>query len=110
MDILSGRYLGELARQNIKMFFYLPQALHAKIFMVDRETFLIGSSNFDYRSFRYQHEICLLGKNKSLIRQIINHSNETLKESEPFDYESWTHRPMIQRFFERVLVPFRHFF
>jgi cardiolipin synthase A/B len=110
MDILSGRYLGELARQNVKMFFYLPQALHAKIFMVDRETFLIGSSNFDYRSFRYQHEICLLGKNKSLIRQIINHSNETLKESEPFDYESWTNRPMIQRFFERVLVPFRHFF
>ncbi len=110
MDILSSRYFGELSKQNIKIYFYLPQALHAKLFMVDREVFVIGSANFDYRSFRYQHEICLLGKNKSLIRQIINHSNETLKDSEPFDYNKWLNRPMIQRFFERLLVPFRHFF
>lgn len=110
MDVLSSRYFGELSRQNIKIFFYLPQALHAKIFMVDREIFVVGSANFDYRSFRYQHEICLLGTNKSLVRQIINHSNETLKDSEAFDYDAWLNRPMIQRFFERVLVPFRHFF
>ncbi|MFO8066290.1 MAG: phosphatidylserine/phosphatidylglycerophosphate/cardiolipin synthase family protein [Bacteroidales bacterium] len=110
MDVLTSRYLGELAQHNVKIFFYTPQNLHAKIFMVDRNAFVVGSANFDYRSFRYQHEISLYGENKSLIRQIINHSNETLKESESFDYESWAARPMIQRFFERVLVPFRHFF
>ncbi len=110
MDILTSRYLGELSRQKIKIYFYMPQNLHAKVFMFDRKTFLVGSANFDYRSFRYQHEICLMGENKSLIRQIINHSNETLKESEAFDIESWENRPKIQRFFERVLVPFRHFF
>ena len=110
MDILTSRYLGEMAQQKINIHFYMPQNLHAKIFMVDRKAFIIGSANFDYRSFRYQHEICLYGENASLIRQIINHSNETIKETEAFHYESWLYRPMIQRFFERVLVPFRHFF
>ncbi len=110
MDILSGRYFGELSKHNVQIFFYMPQNLHAKIFMVDRRAFVVGSSNFDYRSFRYQHEICLYGENKSLIRQIVNHVNETIKNSDPFDYEAWTNRPIMQRFFERLLVPFRHFF
>ncbi len=110
MDLLTSKYLGELARQGINFFFFLPQNLHAKIFLADRQYFVVGSSNFDYRSFRYQHEVCLAGEHKSLNRQIINHLNETRKHSEPFDYEYWLRRPVIQRFFEWVLVPFRHLF
>ncbi len=110
MDLLTSKYLGELAKQGINFFFFLPQNLHAKIFLADRRFFVVGSSNFDYRSFRYQHEVCLAGEHKSLNRQIINHLNETRKHSEPFDYEYWLRRPVIQRFFEWVLVPFRHLF
>ncbi len=110
MDLLASKYLGELSEAGIKIFFFLPQNLHAKLFMADKKYFLVGSSNFDYRSFRYMHEICLFGENKSLIRQMVNHTNETLKESEPFDYQRWLHRPVIQRFFEWLLVPFRHLF
>ena len=110
MDMLTSKYLGELAQVGIKIFFYLPQNLHAKLFLADRTNFVIGSSNFDYRSLRYQHEICLAGQHKSLVRQIISHLNETRKESEAFHYENWLRRPVIQRFFEWLLVPFRHLF
>ena len=110
MDVLTSKYLGELAQQGVNFFFFLPQNLHAKLFLADRNQFVVGSSNFDYRSLRYQHEICLAGYHKSLIRQMVNHFNATRKESEPFDYQNWASRPAIQRFFESVLVPFRHLF
>ena len=110
MDVLTSKYLGEMAEKGVQFFFFLPQNLHAKIFLADRHCFVVGSSNFDYRSFRYMHEICLSGHHKSLIRQIIGHINETRKESEAFNYERWMKRPVIQRFFEWILVPFRHLF
>ncbi len=110
LDLLTSKYLGELAEKGVRIFFFLPQNLHAKLFLADRKYFLIGSANFDYRSFRYQHEICLCGEHKSLSRQIVNHINETRKYAEAFQYENWLRRPIIQRFFEWVLVPFRHLF
>ncbi len=110
LDVLTSKYIGVLAEQGVNFFFYLPQNLHAKLFLVDRETFMVGSSNFDYRSFRYMHEICLTGQHKSLVRQMINHINETLNESEPFNFDHWHRRPIMQRFFEWLLVPFRHLF
>ncbi len=110
LDVLTSKYLGELSQHNVKIFFFLSQNLHSKIFLMDRKYFVIGSSNFDYRSFRYMHEICLAGQHKSLVRQIVNHINETVKESEIFDFDSWTKRPVVQRLFEWLLVPFRHLF
>ena len=110
MDLLTSKYLGALAQENVRIFFYTRQNLHSKIFVADREHFVIGSSNFDYRSFRYQHEICLAGRHKNLVRQIISHINETRKETEPFNLTHWMQRPIIQRFFEWLLVPLRHLF
>ncbi len=110
LDVLTSKYLGELSQHNVKIFFFLSQNLHSKIFLVDRKYFVVGSSNFDYRSFRYMHEICLAGQHKSMVKQIVSHINETLKESENFDFDSWTKRPAVQKFFEWLLVPFRHLF
>ncbi len=110
IDVLTSKYLGELSQHNVKIFFFLSQNLHSKIFLMDRKYFVVGSSNFDYRSFRYMHELCLAGEHKSTVRQLINHINETLKESEPFNFDSWSKRPSIQKFFEWLLVPFRHLF
>lgn len=110
MDVLSSKYFGELSEHGVNIYFFLPQNLHAKLFLADRKYFLLGSPNFDYRSFRYMHEISLAGYHKSLVRQMINHFNETRKESEPFHYNSWSNRPIIQKFFEWALVPFRHLF
>lgn len=110
LDVLATRYFGELSQQNVRIHFYLPQNLHSKIFLVDKKFFMVGSANFDYRSFRYQHEICLFGEHQGLTRQLVGHFNETLKDSEPFDFQRWKNRPLMQRFFERLLVPFRQLF
>lgn len=110
LDVLSGKYQGELFEKGVKIFFYRTQNLHAKMFLSDRRKFLVGSSNFDYRSFRYQHEICLSGEHNSLCRQMVSHFHKSMEDCEEFDYESWSYRPRMQKSFEKILVPFRHLF
>lgn len=110
IDILRNRYLGPLYLKGLNFRYYLPGNLHAKAMLVDKKIFTIGSPNFDYRSFRYMHEIVLIGREESIIRQLDEHITETLHNSEAFDFEKWKRRPKLQMFIEWLILPFRHFF
>jgi len=108
VDILRNKYLGPLHSSGIQFLFYRPNNLHAKLLLVDNQSFAIGSSNFDYRSFRYMYEIILVGNEKSIIKQVREHVKETIVDTIPFDILKWKNRPLINKFFEWVLLPFRH--
>ena len=108
VDILRNKYVGLLHMNEIKFLYYLPNNLHAKAMLIDDKIFAIGSPNFDYRSFRYMHEIVLVGNEPDIVRQLKEHIDITVQNSQPFDYTSWLNRPKIQRFFEWLLLPFRH--
>ena len=108
VDILRNKYLGPLSKKGIRFLFYEPNNLHAKLFLVDKKYFAVGSCNFDYRSFRYMFEIMLFGTQKTISRQIDRHVSETAKNTVPFIYEQWKNRPPIDKFFEWLLLPFRH--
>jgi cardiolipin synthase A/B len=108
IDILRNRYLGMLFKNNVKILFFGPHNLHAKLIMIDHSVFSITSANFDYRSFRYQYEIALIGKDPDVLLQLQEHVNETLRNSEEFNYDQWQDRPLIEKIFEAILIPFRH--
>ncbi|HRY99249.1 MAG TPA: phospholipase D-like domain-containing protein [Bacteroidales bacterium] len=108
VDLLRNRYLGMLHRAGLQLRFYQPHNLHAKVMMIDGEVFSIGSANFDYRSFRYMYEMTLIGEEASILQQLAEHIQGTLRDSVPFDYKKWQRRPRIERVFERLLLPFRH--
>lgn len=108
VDVIRNKYLGHLHRNNIKIWYYLPHNLHAKIMLVDYKLFCIGSANFDYRSFRYQHELLLIGEEPDILDQFKIHINNTLMNCEPFNYEDWKRRPFIQKLIEWMFLPFRY--
>ena len=108
IDILRNKYLGLLHKHNVQIYFYGPYNLHAKMLMIDDSLFSISSANFDYRSFRFQYEIALIGYEKSIVEQLQTHVTETLASSELFNYETWEKRSWIEKFFEWLLTPFRH--
>lgn len=108
IDILRNKYLGPLYEKGVKFNFYEANNLHAKLMLVDDKSFAIGSSNFDYRSFRYMYEIMLFGSDVEISAQIKIHFYKTLQNSTLFNYASWKKRPLINRFFEWLLLPFRH--
>lgn len=108
VDIIRRHYLGILYQQGVKFKFYVPSNLHAKSLLVDEEIFSISSANFDYRSFRYQYDIALIGKEKTIIEQLLNHYEYTAKFCRDFDYKSWQERPAVDRICEYLLLPFRY--
>jgi cardiolipin synthase A/B len=110
VDILRSRYFGELYRNGCEILLYTLKNLHAKVFLTDNTFFIMGSSNFDYRSFRFQHEINLFGKEKKVISLLEAHISRTLEDCEPFNIEKWKSRTLLQKIFERILIPFRHLF
>jgi cardiolipin synthase A/B len=108
VNILHGRYLNMLHNNNITLLYFTRHNLHAKMLLIDGRTYAIGSPNFDYRSFRYMHEIVLLGQHPEVIELLQKHIEETIIFCEPFDYETWQRRPFIQKFFEWLVLPIRH--
>ena len=110
VDILRNKYLGLLHDTGIKLLFYLPHNLHAKLLVIDDEIFSISSANFDFRSFRYQYEIALIGSEPAILEQLSEHIAETIRNSQELDYLGWKRRPLIEKIFEWILLTFRHFF
>lgn len=53
-------YYDELLTAGVRIFEYQHNMLHAKAMLVDRRHVLIGSANFDYRSFRVNFELSVL--------------------------------------------------
>jgi cardiolipin synthase len=110
VDLLSSKYLGFYHSNNIQLLFYSLSNLHAKLLLIDGETFGIGSPNIDYRSFRYQFEVMLFGTHKGIIEEIQNHADETMLNCLSFDHASWMRRPRIEKVLGWLLLPFRHLF
>ncbi|MBE0650001.1 MAG: phosphatidylserine/phosphatidylglycerophosphate/cardiolipin synthase family protein [Bacteroidales bacterium] len=108
VDILRNKYLGTLSKRGIEFLFYEPNNLHAKLILVDNRTFGIGSSNFDYRSFRYMFEVVLFGLEPKIVKELQAHNQKTMEATIPFNYKEWEKRPPVEKFFEWLLLPFRH--
>ena len=53
-------YYDELLAAGVRVFEYQPRMLHSKALLVDADTVLVGSANFDNRSFRLNFELSVL--------------------------------------------------
>ncbi len=110
IDLLSSKYYGFYYSKKISLVFYSINNLHAKLLLIDGETFGIGSPNIDYRSFRYQHEVMLFGTHKGIVEEVRRHVTETMQNCLAFDHVSWMRRPRIEKVLGWLLLPFRHMF
>lgn len=53
-------YYDELLRAGVQIYEYLPRMLHAKTLVVDDAVAIVGTANFDNRSFRLNFEVTAL--------------------------------------------------
>jgi cardiolipin synthase len=58
-------YFDELMAAGARVYEY-PRMLHTKALLVDDETCVLGSSNFDNRSFRLNFELCVLFEDRGV--------------------------------------------
>jgi cardiolipin synthase len=59
-------YFDELMAAGVKVYEYGPRMLHTKALLVDEEVAIVGSANFDARSFRLNFELSVLFRDAGL--------------------------------------------
>lgn len=107
VDILRNRFIAALYEKGADIRLFTPNNLHAKLLLIDDSIFSIGSTNFDYRSFRHQYEIVVIGKQQEIVEQLNAHLLESIKHSDFFDYEIWLHRSRFEKIKENLIIPIR---
>ena len=65
VTLAARSYFDDLARAGVRVYEF-PQMLHTKALLVDDETSILGSSNFDHRSFRLNFELSILFESREV--------------------------------------------
>lgn len=60
VTLAARSYYDDLLAAGVKVYEYGPRMLHTKALLIDDDTALIGSANFDHRSFRLNFEVTML--------------------------------------------------
>lgn len=60
VTLAARSYYDDLLAAGVKIYEYGPRMLHSKALLVDAASVIIGSANFDHRSFRLNFEVSML--------------------------------------------------
>ncbi len=60
VTMAARSYYDDLLAAGVKIYEYGPRMLHTKALLVDTASVIIGSANFDHRSFRLNFEVSML--------------------------------------------------
>ena len=99
----SSRALyGDLLQAGAEIYEYKPTMIHAKILIVDGHWAVVGSTNFDNRSFGINDEVNLAARSPELATRLTHDFQQDLAQSRRITYEDWKQRPVWERAFETV--------
>lgn len=66
VTLAARSYYDDLMAAGVKIYEYGPRMLHTKALLVDDASTIVGSSNFDHRSFRLNFEVAVLFQDREL--------------------------------------------
>jgi cardiolipin synthase len=70
VTLAARSYFDELLAAGAQIYEYGPRMLHTKALLCDDDLAIIGSANFDNRSFRLNFEVSLLFRDAALCREL----------------------------------------
>jgi cardiolipin synthase len=73
VTLAARSYFDELLAAGVRVFEYGPRMLHSKALLVDAGLTVIGSANFDSRSFRLNFELSVLGLDAGFAGRLAEH-------------------------------------
>ena len=94
----SSRFgYGKLLRADAAIFEYQPAMIHAKIMLIDRLWAVVGSTNFDNRSFGLNDEVNLAVRDANFVERLERDFAGDLAQSERITYDQWRRRSVLER-------------
>jgi len=85
----SRELYGSLLKHGIKIYEYGPSMNHTKAMMVDDCWVVVGSTNFDYRSFVINDEVNLALLDPAATRRVAQDFERDISQSREITYEDW---------------------
>ena len=96
----SHSFYKQMLEAGIKVYQLKASVLHAKTAVIDGTWSTVGSTNLDTRSFLHNKEINVVVMGDEFGREMESAFHEDLDDSNEIQLETWTHRPLWQRFME----------
>lgn len=88
---------GPLLRAGAEVYEYQPSMIHAKVLVVDALWAVVGSTNFDNRSFGINDEVNLAVRDQALAARLELDMDRDLAESRKVSLQEWEQRPLTER-------------
>jgi cardiolipin synthase len=98
----SRRLYGDLLRAGARVYEYQPGMIHAKTMVVDGTWAVVGTTNFDNRSFGLNDEVNIAAFDQRLSARIAEDFARDRAESREMSYEEWRGRPLWERAYEQL--------
>lgn len=97
----AGRRLfGELLEGGADIYEYEPSMIHAKVLVIDGLWSVVGTTNFDNRSFGINDEVNVAFQDRGLARRLNEDFERDLSRSRRVTLEEWRRRPWHERVVE----------
>jgi cardiolipin synthase len=93
----SRRLYGDLLRAGASIYEYQPAMIHAKVLVVDGAWSVVGSTNFDNRSFGLNDEVNLAAYCPELAARLEEDFARDVAQSRQVNYQTWRRRPFFER-------------
>ena len=108
VQLASRSYFKKLLRAGINIYFYEPGFLHSKLMVIDDSLTMMGSANFDIRSFEQNLEVMAFIYNEVTAIRGKEIFVEDQNNSTAIVLREWIKRPVWMRFkesFIRLFTP-----
>lgn len=70
VTLAARSYFDELLAAGVRIYEYGPRMLHTKAFIADDHLSIVGSANFDHRSFRLNFELSMMIRDKAVTAEL----------------------------------------
>jgi len=88
---------GGLLKAGAEVYEYQPSMIHAKVLCIDNLWVVVGSTNFDNRSFGINDEVNLALRDPNVAMRFENDLALDLEQSRKISLQEWQHRPVTER-------------
>ena len=87
---------------GVELYEYGPSMIHVKALIVDGVWAVVGSTNFDNRSFGLNDEVNLAAQSRAVAGRLEQDFERDLSRSRRITIEEWRRRPLT----EKAMEPF----
>src|SRR5262249_16705717 len=95
--LASRRMYGSLLEVGVRIFEYEPGMTHVKALLVDELWAIIGTTNFDNRSFEHNDDVNVAIRDETIAQRVQHDLTIDIARSREIHLDEWRRRPIWEK-------------